>query len=74
MPFILKKRPVTDPVLGRLAISRNGLMPVRYRQGWALRDDIRHSWKRLERGLLFIATTLILHNNTAIGKTISGLR
>ena len=74
MPFILKKRPVTDPVLGRLAISRNGLMPVRYRQGWALRDDIRHSWKRLERGLLFIATTLILHNNTTIGKTISGLR
>ena len=28
MPFILRKRPVTDPVLGRLAITRQGLMPV----------------------------------------------
>ena len=59
LPFVLLRPPVGDPLLSRLCTDPNSLAPAQFDGGWALPDDVRNAWTRLEKGLLHISELLL---------------
>ena len=59
LPFVLSRDPVGDPLLARLCVDPAKLEPIQYPRGWALADDIRNTWIRLEKGLLDVSDRLL---------------
>ncbi|KAI1788506.1 hypothetical protein LXA43DRAFT_1097196 [Ganoderma leucocontextum] len=59
LPFLLRTLPVGDPLLSRLCVNPAKLTPTHYEGGWALADDIRNAWIRLEKGLLYVSEMLL---------------
>ena len=59
LPFLLRKLPMTDPLLSRLCANPASLVPPRFDDGWALQDDVRNAWIRLEKGLLHVSELLL---------------
>ncbi|PIL25549.1 hypothetical protein GSI_12387 [Ganoderma sinense ZZ0214-1] len=59
LPFVLSRDPVGDPLLSRLCLDPAGIVPTRFERGWALADNIRQAWIRLESGLLHVSEILL---------------
>ena len=59
LPFLLRRLPVDDPLLSRLCVNPDSLEPLQFEGGWALPDDIRKAWTRLEKGLLHVSELLL---------------
>ncbi|KAM5534236.1 hypothetical protein V8D89_012143 [Ganoderma adspersum] len=59
LPFVLLRPPVGDPLLSRLCTDPDSLVLAQFDGGWALPDDIRNTWTRLEKGLIHISELLL---------------
>ena len=59
IPFVLRSNPVGNPLLSRLSLDPAILRPTRFEAGWALADDVREAWIRLEKGLLHVSELLM---------------
>ncbi len=56
---MLCRDPVGDPLLSRLRIDPDRIVTEHFEQGWALPDDVRNAWMRLEKGLLYVSELLL---------------
>lgn len=70
LPYVLRTIPMNDPLLARLSVDHANLCPVKYKDGYALQNDIRRSWLELEKGLLLISDHLLTMANTDEAKSI----
>ncbi|RPD67774.1 hypothetical protein L226DRAFT_527643, partial [Lentinus tigrinus ALCF2SS1-7] len=70
MPYVLRAIPSNDPLLGRLCVEPELLKPVQYANGWALHDDIRLSWVKLEKGLALISELMLTLANSPHARAV----
>ncbi|PIL28518.1 hypothetical protein GSI_08556 [Ganoderma sinense ZZ0214-1] len=59
LAFVLRRLPVGDPLLSRVCVDPATLLPAQHEGGWALPDNIRNAWMRLEKGLLYVSELLM---------------
>nr|VWP00431.1 N/A [Ganoderma boninense] len=59
LPFVLHRDPVGDPLLSRLFLDPATIVLAHFERGWALPENIRNAWIRLEKGLLYVSELLL---------------
>ncbi len=64
LAYVLRSVPTSDPLLGRLSPRPELLRPVKYANGWALHDDVRLAWVKLEKGLALVSELLLTLRNS----------